>query len=55
MNDVADDAKVEKLAIRLSVPEAVLTQLKKEFGVDTPLLATKVVDTYIEIVHSIYI
>ena len=42
MNDVSDDSKVEKMAIHLNISQATLASLKKEFRVDTPLLATKV-------------
>jgi hypothetical protein len=41
MNDVSDDSKVEKMAIHLNISQATLASLKKEFRVDTPLLATK--------------
>lgn len=42
MRDVADDKKVEKIAIYLKVPRTTLLALKKESETDTPLLATKV-------------
>ena len=54
--DVADDGKVEKMAIHLKVPETTLQSLKKQFQTDTPLLATKVpthmhIDVYVRTIR----
>ena len=42
MRDLADENKVEKMAICLRVPPPILAMLKRNFSNDTPLLATKV-------------
>ena len=42
MKDLADENKVDKMAICLKVPQPILSNLQRRFSNDTPLLATKV-------------